>query len=87
MAVVAAEFVDHKVERWDDEDSETACAGLIERIARRTRNVAVGVVLELERERTVRIERRRLVAEREVFGRDELLILPATSMREAVPKA
>src|ERR1043165_3735514 len=50
LAVVAAKFVNDEIERRNDEDSETARAGLVKRVTRRAGDVTIGVVFELQTE-------------------------------------
>ena len=87
LIILAAHFVDHKVERGDDEDAKAASAGFVEGVARCAGDVGVGVVLELEREGAVGIVFCRLVTECDVVGGDELLVFPFSVVKQAVAEA
>ena len=58
----------------------------IERIPRRAGDVPIGIVLELEAERAMRIVGRRFIAQRDVFLRHELGVAPFAVVQQAVTK-
>ena len=49
LCVAPAELVDHRIERRYDENSETACARLVVGVVRRTDDMGIRVVFELQR--------------------------------------
>src|SRR6185295_11720777 len=87
LPIVTAHFVNHQVQRGHDDESESTRARFPKGIARRSSNVAVHVMFEHQRVRTMRIVRRHLVAQRDVISRHQLLRTPLTATQQAVTKA
>ena len=79
LAVLATHLVDYEIERRDHVEAETAGARLIKRVARGADDLTGLVVFELQAEGEVRVEGQGLLAELDVVGRDELLILPSST--------
>lgn len=87
LEVATTHFVEHQVQRRYDIEAEAARAGLPEGVAWGTGDVAVGVVLELEAKRSMRVVGEHLVAEGDVLRGDDLLACPLAAACEAVGKA
>jgi hypothetical protein len=87
LRIVAAQFVDHQVQRGDDENSEAARARFVKGVSRRAGDVAVGIIFEHQAEGAMGIERRGLAAQRNIVRRHQLFVTPAALMQEAVAKS
>src|SRR4051794_23328162 len=86
LVVPTTHFVNYDVQRGHDHDAETTRTRFIECIPRRADDVLIGILLEHQRVRGMRVERRGFVAERHVIGWDKLLLFPFPVMEQTISK-